>query len=283
MARGGKKRADGRFVLVTGPVNGVPPTLEWVATERLNIDESYQRATDGPHSQKIIVGMVRAWEWALCQPLVVSRRADGALFVLDGQHRLSGARRRGDIPHLPCVLLHGQDHAGEAGAFVALNTRRQKLSQADVFNGMLAAGDEAAKAVQALLERTGWRVKRHVNTQQYKPGDLACAPSLVKDLRAHGEAVVSNALIALREAYPETPVTNSATLLKALIMIYRDKDLDGEDVDLFIEALGAVEAPADWEDLRREMQRKRPVLSRIEALAAAMLQNYRDHALDVAA
>lgn len=282
MGRGDNSGKGGFKPVAPGPVNGVPPTLEWVAIERLNIDESYQRATDGPHSQKIITGMVRTWEWSLCQPLVVSRRGDGSLWVLDGQHRLAGARRRGDILHLPCVLLHGQDTGGEASAFVALNTRRQKLSQSDVFNGMLAAGDENAKSVQILLERTGWRIVRHTNTACYGPGELASAPMLVNALRVHGEAVVSNALASLREAYPDKPVRNGSTLLKALIAIYRDKELEGEDPDTFIEALGTVE-PQDWDEFGREQRRKYPVLSRIESLSAAMMATYREHVLEVAA
>lgn len=261
----------------SGPVLGTPPTLEWVAAERLSVDPDYQRSTAGEHSRKIIFGMVKAWDWALCQPLVVSRRADGSLFVLDGQHRLAGARERGDIPHLPCVLQHGQDPAGEAAAFVALNTRRQKLSQGDIFNGMLAAGDADAKAMAALLGETGWMQARSQINLASSPGLLMCAPTLVKRLRADGEAAVRNALTALREAYPDRPVPNSATLLNALVCIYRDGDLDGIDPDLFIETMGEIE-PGDWDDFGREERRNSPVLSRIEGLALAMVNACREAA-----
>jgi hypothetical protein len=58
----------------------------------------------------------------------------------------------------------GQDENGEASAFVALNTQRQKLSQGDIFNAMLAAGDEAAKTVAGpALEQTGWSMARTSN------------------------------------------------------------------------------------------------------------------------
>jgi hypothetical protein len=118
---------------------GSPPTLEWIAVERLAIDESYQRATDSPASRRLINRIKQGWNWSFCQPLVVSRRTDGSLFVIDGQHRLSGAIGRGDIPHLPCVVVTDAD---EAQTFIALNTQRQKLSQGDIFNAMLAAGDD---------------------------------------------------------------------------------------------------------------------------------------------
>lgn len=260
---------------VPGAVVGAPPTLEWISVDRLKVDPAYQRATDGHHSRRIIFGMFKAWDWTLCQPLVVSRRNDGELFILDGQHRHEGAVKRGDVHHLPCVILAGVGHAGEAEAFVALNTKRQRLSQADLFNAMLAAGDEIAIATAALLEQTGWRIRRSCNTQVFQPGDLVCAPMLAREVRISGEAAVRNALTALREAYPDQPVSNTATLLKALIPIYRDGDLDGGDPDLFIETLGTVE-PADWDDYGREQRRKAPVLTRIEGISAAMLAAYRD-------
>lgn len=263
-------------------INGNPPSLEWISIDRLEVDPAYQRATDGDLSRRIIASMVKAWEWTLCQPLVVSRRPDGRMMILDGQHRHAGAVARGDLPHLPCVIVSGQDEKGEAETFIALNTRRQRLSEADKFNGMLAAGDADAKAMADLLAETGWRQVRAKNLTSCKPGALMCAPMLVKELRNKGEAVMRNALTALREAYSDKPVQNSATLLKALMLIYSTDRLTGVDPDLFIEALGAVE-PGDWEDCKREIAASNPMLSRIEALAEAMLNNYHDYALDAAA
>jgi hypothetical protein len=174
---------------------GSPPTLEWIGVERLAIDESYQRATDSAASRLDHPQDQERWNWNYCQPIVVSRRADGSLYVIDGQHRLTGAIARGDIPHLPCVVISGQDSEnGEASAFVALNTQRQKLSQGDIFNAMLAAGDEAAKAVADLLEETGWSMARTSNYNQWKPGQMFCAPMIVKAVKAEGECVVRNAL-----------------------------------------------------------------------------------------
>jgi len=258
-----------------GPIEGAPPSLEWVAIDRLHVDGEYQRSVEGSKSRAIIYGMVKCWNWSLCQPLVVSRRADGSLFILDGQHRHSGALERGDIPHLPCVILPGLAVAAEAETFVALNTRRQRLEQSDIFKGMLAAGDTDAAAIAAMMRETGWRLARTKNSAAWKPGDLQCAPMLVKVVRAFGQAPVRNALTALREAYPNRAVTNSSTLLKALILVYRGTGLEGGDPDAFIEALGEVD-PADWDDFGREQRRQSPTLSRIEAIAEAMLDAYRE-------
>lgn len=255
--------------LIEPPV-GNPPTLEWIAAERLAIDESYQRATDGSKSRNLIFNIAKRWNWSYCQPLVVSRRADGSLYVIDGQHRLSAALRRGDLMHLPCVVLHGQEAESEAAAFVALNTQRQRLSQSDIFNALLASGDAAAKHVADILHETGWRQSRAAVPMV---GTLTCAPMIVKALKLHGEAVVRNALTALREAYPEKPVGKMSLLLKALFVVFTENRCCA-DPDALISALSEIE-PDDWEMHGQDARRNDVSLSRIEGVAQAITDAYR--------
>ena len=258
----------------TENLRGAPPTLEWVPLDRLEIDERYQRATDSPKSMRLVRGMVLCWDWRLCAPLIVSRREDGRLFVVDGQHRLAGARERGDLPHLPCVIAMHADHADEANTFVALNLKRQKLSQGDVFNASLAAGDEAAAVVLDLVERAGLSFARSHSPQSWKPGQLFCGPALMRHVRAHGGEAVSNALVALSEAYAGQVLTRGATIINALMLIYTNDAKRPEfDPDHFIKALGAVEQ-IGWMDAAEDTQRANPALSRREALAAAFMEVY---------
>jgi hypothetical protein len=267
----------------TGPMVGNPPSLEWLALGQLQVDPAYQRATDGHLSRRIIVGMVKFWDWKLCQPLVVTRRADNSLFVLDGQHRLAGARERGDIPHLPCVVIPAISAEEEAAAFVNLNTARQKLSQADIFVGMLAAGNAEAVLVEQIMRETGWRMVRHANTAAYKAGDLACAPKLAKLVKSSGEASVRNALAALREAYPETPVRNSSRTIEALVRIYARGLLLGIDPDCLIAALAAFETPEDIMMDAHDLCAGRADLSWIDAMIEVIIAEAREQALEVAA
>lgn len=256
-------------------IKNSPPSLEWIAVDRLQVDPAYQRATDGEKSRRLIASMARCWDWSLCQPLVVARRNDGSLFVVDGQHRCEGARSRGDIAHLPCVILSAIDAEAEAATFVALNTQRQRLSQTDLFHAMLAAGDTDAQATAAIIAETGWKIARGSNAASYGPGYLACAPALTRALACHGAPVVRNALTALREAYPDTAFNTAATMLKALIMIFRDGDLEDCEPDLLIETLAEAE-PDIWIDSGHDHRRRHQALSRIEALAAAIVQAVRD-------
>lgn len=252
-----------------GPVRGAPPSLEWIAVDRLEVDQAYQRATDGPQSLKIIYGMVKAWDWSLCQPLVVARRADGSLWILDGQHRHQGAVMRGDIPHLPCVVLAGIGHTDEARTFVALNTQRQRLSQLDIFNGMLAAGDGHAKAVQELLEQTGWKQVRSRNTAARKPGELDCAPMLARTVAAGNIDAVRFALTVLIAAYPDRPVQAGATMLAAMFTVFHDTESTNITAARLIETLAASD-PNEWIMRGAILRERLPTLSRHAALARAI-------------
>jgi hypothetical protein len=248
---------------------GAPPSLEQIPVDRLQVDAAYQRATDSAGSRKIINGMVKRWDWSLCQPLVVARRSDGALYILDGQHRHAGATERGDIPFLPCVVLSSLGHADEARTFVELNTRRQKLTQAQVFHGMLAAGDDNARLVLQLIEETGWRVRTHSNTAAYGAGDLECAPMLVKVVAAKGGDPVRFALTVLRLAYPDTAVRQTSTMLKALLEIFDNPD-HGLTATGLASLIGSV-PPGKWASRAAVLQEQRPNWSRVTALAKAIM------------
>lgn len=267
----------------TGAMIGNPPSLEWLSVGALQIDEAYQRSTEGANSRRIIVGMIKCWDWKLCQPLVVTRRADGSLFVLDGQHRLSGARERGDIAHLPCVVLPAISSDEEAAAFVKLNTARQKLSQADIFAGMLAAGDREACKVEQIMRETGWSIVRHNNSSNYRPGQLVCAPRLARLVKSSGEAAVRNALASLREACPDKPIRNSARLIEALVRIYARGLLAGIDPDCLVAALAAFETPDDISVEAYDMSRGNPSLSWLDAVVEVIMAETREQASELEA
>lgn len=254
------------------PVIGAPPTLEWVALDQLHVDDSYQRSTSSNKSVRVLASMARQWDWRLCQPLAVVRRDDLSLFVIDGQHRLFGARQRGDIPHLPCVITRQTNAEDEAAMFVALNTQRTQLTQGDIFHAAQASGDPQALTVARLVERAGLSFARHSNHASWKPGQIFCGPMLMRSVDMYGESVVSNALVAMAEAHKGQTLNVAATVLKALFVIYRDDAKQvGFDPDLFIAALGSV-AHADWPEDGRRVQVEQPGLSRIDALATAMIE-----------
>lgn len=87
------------------PPVGTRPSIEWIPLNMLSVDPAYQRSTDNDSSRRLIASITAKFDWRLCMPLVVSRRADDKLVIIDGQHRWLAACKRDDIDSLPCCLF----------------------------------------------------------------------------------------------------------------------------------------------------------------------------------
>lgn len=159
--------------LKVNPALGQRPSLEFRRLNELRIDPAYQRETTAAASQTLIRRIAMFWDWSLCQPLAVAKRADGGLYVVDGQHRLEAAKLRRDIEDLPCVVTPFASAGDEAAAFVALNQQRRPLGKIDLFKAALAADDRDALAVAALLEEAGLKLAPHLNCTTWRPGMIS--------------------------------------------------------------------------------------------------------------
>jgi hypothetical protein len=187
--------------LKVNPPLGSPPTLEWRAIDDLLIDQTYQREISGGPSQSLIRKIAMYWDWGLCQPLNVSRRPNGTLTIVDGQHRASAAKLRGDIPHLPCVITSYANTGDEAAAFVALNQMRRPLSALDLFKAAVAAEDKEALTVLKAITDAGLRVARHSNCTAWKAGEVSNIAGILRFHRRNAQATPI-ALAALGKAWP---------------------------------------------------------------------------------
>ena len=273
----GGRRALSAMADLRAPFNkpvGQPPTLEWIAVERIGVDPGYQRDATSNASTSLIRKIARAWDWRLCLPLSLSRRGDGTLWVVDGQHRLGGAKLRGDIPHLPCVVTSFTSYTDEGSAFVALNRERRALSSMDLFRAAIAAGEEQSVQMMDAITSAGLTLAFACSFSEWKPGMIACIYNIQLAWRQRGEDVVRNALVALAEAFEGKLLRQAGMLLDGLFEIYataaRDPDFDP---DLFICVLGGA-TPEEWaQDAKR---RHAEGECRRASMTNAMLDAYRE-------
>lgn len=219
---------------VFDPPIGAPPSLEWIAVAALGVDPAYQRSIDNERSAKLIKDIARRWDWNLCQPLSVTRREDGSLWLVDGQHRREAAALRGDIPHLPCVVARYASTGAEASAFVALNRQRKPLNAVDLYKASLAAGDGEAVTVSAMIADAGLTVAAHSNYTCWKPGQIWCVPGVQRSLRVNGRGPTATALAILAAAFPGQVLQYAGTLLDGLFPLCarhcNDKDFDPDGI-----------------------------------------------------
>lgn len=207
---------------------GMPPSIENRSPDELNIDDAYQRSIDTGPSRSLIQKIAKAWDWRMCLPLVVSKREDGSLWVLDGQHRLAAARVRGDIPYLPCcVSVYGGIQA-EAAMFVAMNRARRAINRLDDFHAAIAGGDNDALIVAQMVESVGFTVSRKTGSAAWAPGEVAFTSAINSTRRKHGERICRVALEMMAEAFPGQRLSAGSSIFTALcrMMVNPAKPLD---------------------------------------------------------
>jgi hypothetical protein len=154
-----------------------------VATAALNIDTTYQALA--PRNPKLIKEISTHFDIALFGRLHVARRANGALFVVNGRHRFEGARNAGKI-WLPCDVYDIADRRREIEIFISLNTRIRKVPQGMLFMAEVAAGQQDAVMLNRLVQEAGLAiVDSNSKRQEFTVPKLSCIAAL-KSLYGHG-------------------------------------------------------------------------------------------------
>lgn len=224
--------ANGRKQPYAPPI-GVPPTPAWIPVEMLSIDAEYQRSTDNDASQRLIKSIAAKFDWRLCSTLTVSRRPDGTMTVIDGQHRTLAVKLRGDIPHLPCCVFSYSGTEEEAKMFIAANRSRKPMNRLDDFHAALVAGDELALQIQRLVKEAGLSVTRNTSSTAWKPGEIAFTASIASTLRKYGPGIVSAALTDIAEAFPDQKVIHSGSIFLGLVKVLTSPPADFDPDRLF--------------------------------------------------
>ena len=204
------------------PPLGRMPVLQFVLPQELQIDESYQRSIEADDSQRLIRQIAQHWDWDLCQPLMVSRRRDGALFVIDGQHRLAAARLRADIAQLPAMVKEYASAADEAASFVHLNQRRRPLTALQLFRAAVASGDSEARAILAAIEAAGLRLGKSSQLYTSPPGSIIHINGIREAWRRHGAAVCCTALHVLATAFAGQRLIYAGTIWPGIVALVAD-------------------------------------------------------------
>lgn len=198
---------------------GSPPSIEWIHLNMLSVDSAYQRSTENTASRRLIASITAKFDWRLCAPLVVSRRADDKLVIIDGQHRWLAACNRDDIVHLPCCVFRYNNTQEEARMFILANRARKPISRLDDFYAAVAAGDEDALEIQQLVTDAGLCVARNSSSTGWRPGEVAFTSSIANAIRRFGATTTTDALKHMSAAFNDQRLLHGAAILGALLVI----------------------------------------------------------------
>lgn len=208
------------------PPAGSLPSIEWIHLARLTVDSAYQRSTDNNTSRRLIAGIAAKFDWRLCAPLVVSRRADDRLTIIDGQHRWMAACKRDDIPQLPCCIFRYENMEEEARMFILANRARKPVNRLDDYFAALAAADEDALEMQQLVADAGLSIARNTSSTAWRPGEVAFTSSIAGAIRRFGPAITSAVLTNMAEAFRGQKLTHGGAIFGGLIRIMSRAEAD---------------------------------------------------------
>lgn len=143
-----------------------PGVFRLIPKKQLIINEDYQRQANA----RKVLEFSRGWSWIACGAITVAQR-DGSYWVVDGQHRVLGARKRSDIQELPCLVFRTVDVAEEAQGFLSANANRKPVTAVAKHRAAVVAGDKIAVQLQALFDAVGVSA---MDSQSNSPGHIRC-------------------------------------------------------------------------------------------------------------
>lgn len=127
----------------------------WVPIDDLRVDHAYQR---GIVSDNTVLEIAKAFSWDAFGVIVAAERDNGHLYILDGQQRWEGAKRRGDIKRVPCKIFKSEGRAWEAKVFRTLNMNRRPVTAIEKFRSAVIAGMDPDRGIQKWLDSEGVRI-----------------------------------------------------------------------------------------------------------------------------
>lgn len=139
---------------LTDADNGRYRDLQVVAIDDLHVDHAYQRELN----QNLVEEILRDWDMVAADAITVSKRSNGRLFIVNGQHRAAAAKLAGET-ELLAFVYEGLTRAKEADLRLKANNRRGDTSL-ERFHAQLTAGRRESRAIVALLDEFGTSINR---------------------------------------------------------------------------------------------------------------------------
>jgi hypothetical protein len=132
--------------------------IEVLRLDDINIDKLYQRDLNNDRIQRISDN----WDMKAAGAILVSRRENGSLWVVDGGHRMGAAMMAGETEILAQVLV-GLTPKEEAEYRLRANYRRPDTPQ-ERFRAQLVAEHAETVEINGIVERHGAKVNFSPNS-----------------------------------------------------------------------------------------------------------------------
>lgn len=139
-----KKTVKGAFAEV-----GLPrlPNVQCVDLSAIQVDGNYQRITN----ENRVNRYAQNFNAVLCGVLVISKRGNGEMFIVDGNHRRTTLQKLG-YKHWHAYILTGLNSEDEARFYESINVDRKNATSAERFKARLHYRDPIAVTIKETVE-----------------------------------------------------------------------------------------------------------------------------------
>jgi len=226
-------------------------TIKRMQVQELKTD-LYQRLRNEDRISKI----AKSFDERLLGVPLVNVRANGEVYIVDGQHRI-GALVKNGVNSVDCRVVYGLTKTEEAEMFISSNILQKRLSGVDLFFASLEARLDWAVRLKKVYESHGYKIGRKRTKTQF--GQLTAAPTaaIVGAFRSNPDAhAVSLDMIVKAwnnvgdTRLPETAFAMSNTRLitgvQAAVQGWCDRGCWDHKLQLATVAVLAKATPQDW-------------------------------------
>lgn len=168
--------------------------IKEVMLKDIKVDARYQRELKEAHLKK----MTREYDPIRCGVIAVSKREDGSMYVIDGNHRIHASKANG-VVSLPATVYEGLSVEEEADLFAKLNTGSLKTGFNENLKAMIMAGNEEAVRYESILEQSG------ISYSLKSRGDgsvnvLVAHSACMNIMRKYGQKILLKTLSVIKES-----------------------------------------------------------------------------------
>lgn len=223
---------------------GPAPMLEWITTDKLVVDTTYQREISQKGRQNVR-HIAEHFEWSKFAPVIVAPIEGGRYAIVDGQHRTTAAMLR-SVEEVPCQVVQANP-TQQAAAYAAVNGNVTKTTSQQLFHARLAAGEQQAKDLAEVCAIADVEIIRRCKPQsKMGVGQTQAVGALTRCLRNYGRNTLITALQCLTQTADGNAGFVRATIIEGLCDVLHSNPVWREAGGALLEAMDRFSFPDMW-------------------------------------
>lgn len=181
----------------------------------LNISSAYQRTV----KRSVVAKIKKSYDPSAFGTLIVGKRKDGTLWVVDGQQRMTAAKEL-EQTEVPCSVMASKGSHHEAEVFRVINGGRQNITRNELFKAALESGDNQSVEIVAAIERMGF-VLNFQSGSHSKPNVIRQAAPMERIYDWGKIPMIEKVLRCIRAAWSEDQAATKSFVLTGVAKFFR--------------------------------------------------------------